>query len=77
MPPELVSSKQLRSQPNDSLGVEPGGSILIATMTVFGAEALSSANLTNVGSPAGSGHSALRHNGYSVADMIESFELLP
>jgi hypothetical protein len=37
MPPEFVSSKQLRSQPNDSLGVEPGGSILIATMTVFGA----------------------------------------
>jgi len=37
MPPELVSSKQLRFQPNDSLGVEPGGSILIATMTVFGA----------------------------------------
>jgi hypothetical protein len=39
-------------------------------MTVSGAEASSSANLTNIGSPAGGGHSALRHSGYSVADMM-------
>jgi hypothetical protein len=51
MPPELVSSKQLRSQPNDSLGVEPGGSILIATMTVFGATASIQVWPPNVGFP--------------------------